>query len=173
MNMQKNSTYHKIEKLLNNMIAVELLPKEIQNFFLDVKNGKTFKFKKLIKILVSKEEYLNTFNKFSSVGVLKFKKGDENVFLQVLLKLKVKSLDNNFKSFPFQQNPIQIGFFNRKNFDVKIDGLFLDVTQSYLKKETQINSLILAKYIHDIKSPLFLLERMVISYRDYLKKLFR
>ena len=39
--------------------------------------------------------------------------------------------------------------------------IYQDVTQSFLKKETQLNSIVLLKYIKDLKLPLDLLERIV------------
>jgi signal transduction histidine kinase len=164
-----------IEEILKNLYLVEPLPKEVQNYFLNSKNKQNFKFKKLIRVLNNKENK-NCFKKFANVGVIKMRNDTtkEDIYIQCFLKIRIKnnytdksylrSTDINSdekKSWEKEDNE----FFD-EGIDVRIEGIFLEVTQNYLKKETQLNSYILSKYIHDIKTPLFILEQLTTTHKS-------
>jgi signal transduction histidine kinase/CheY-like chemotaxis protein len=166
------SNFKKIQELMKNLISVDSIPKEIETYMNESKNKKNFKFKNLLKIVASKEEFKETFKKLQPIGVIKLMSADdsEENYYQVFLKIKIKeSLKNGITPDNIDRDDY-LNSLSYKGFDVKFEGLFLDITQFHIKKQVQANSLILAKYIHDIKSPLVLLDQMVKNYNKFLKK---
>jgi signal transduction histidine kinase/CheY-like chemotaxis protein len=166
------SNFKKIQELMKNLISVDSIPKEIETYMNESKNKKNFKFKNLLKIVASKEEFKETFKKLQPIGVIKLMSADnsEENYYQVFLKIKIKeSLKNGITPDNIDREDY-LNSLSYKGFDVKFEGLFLDITQFHIKKQVQANSLILAKYIHDVKSPLVLLDQMVKNYNKFLKK---
>lgn len=182
----------KIEHIMGKLISFDNMNfPAVERYFMESIRDGNFKFKTLVKIIknyqnlssntsrstlnftdnTSNNSFFpeNTFKKFTSIGILKI----EDAYLQLFLKIKFCN-DKNSKKFQQDENESKTSNEDIDNCDlenVKVEGLFLDVTQSHLKKETQTNSLILAKYIHDLKSPLILLEKLVKNYKNKINKI--
>ncbi len=154
-----------IERVMKNLISIECFCKEIENYLIISRNKKNFKFKKLIKILVSNEDNKHHFKKFTNVGILCLKNNQgEESFLKLFLKIKTKKIRKmtNDSDMELEDKALI------KNYYVGIEGIFFDVTQSFIKKETQLNSIVLSKYINDIKSPLYLLQQIVNKFKYHM-----
>jgi signal transduction histidine kinase/CheY-like chemotaxis protein len=153
-------TIKKIEYLFKNLISLDTLPKEIETYLSETQFNNSFKFKKFIEI-VKKFEKLPAFENYMKIGVFKLRNHlKEESYFQLFLKIKIKTKnEGESKDSSF----IEENFLLEKE-NIKIEGIFMDVTQSFMKRQTQVNSLILSKSIHDIKSPLFLLKQVIKKY---------
>jgi hypothetical protein len=69
--LKKTFNLSSIEDLIRtSIVSVGLLTKDIQAYFTQCEYTNEFKFKKLLKIVNSKEEHKSFFKKFNNVGVI-------------------------------------------------------------------------------------------------------
>lgn len=103
------------------------------------------------------------------IGIFKLRNHlKEESYFQLYLKIRNKSKNEDIN---FKDNFIDEKIFLLNKENIQIEGIFMDVSQSFMKRQTQINSLILYKSIHDIKSPLFLLKQVIENYKSYNRRI--
>jgi signal transduction histidine kinase/CheY-like chemotaxis protein len=155
--------FSNIENLFKYLISLDDLPKDMQTYLQH--NFKTFRMKKFIEIMkksdinLEKENYGKSLLDFRKIGIIKLKNAfQEDSYFQIFLKVKI--------------GPQKTNILKTDKEMIKIEGILHDVTVAFLKKQTQTNSLILSKYIHEIKSPLFLLKQVIKEYKKQNAELY-
>jgi len=83
------------------------------------------------------------------------------LYLKIKIKKKRKEVSNNFLLFMNESEFKETDSLKKRPSDVTIEGIFLDITQSYLKKESLVNSSFFSKYIADIKISLCLFDQIL------------
>jgi hypothetical protein len=162
-------TIKQIEKVFQHVVMVEHINPEIEDYFSEsiIKNNQPFKFKKFISLLKKNEHELVKYYKFSNFAIFKLKSElNDDFYVQLFLKIKIKEVKREpEKSIMFFLGDSEYeksdSFKHQSYTNVKIEGIFLDVTQSYLKKEAQVNSSLMIKYMQDLKIPLCLLDQII------------
>jgi len=183
-------TIKQIEKVFQHVVMVEHINPEIEDYFSEsiIKNKQPFKFKKFISLLKKNDRELVKFSKFSNVAIFKLKSElNEDFYVQLFLKIKIKEVKKEpQKSIMFFLGDTECeksdSYIYGSYINVKIEGIFLDVTQSYLKKEAQVNSSLMIKYMQDLKIPMCLLDQIIniskknppyqINYPNEIDKIF-
>jgi signal transduction histidine kinase len=142
------------EIFFNHLIELDKIPPCLRDYIKKSILNKSFSLEQFLSIFKRNEGSIEFFQKFNPVGVFYYKDKETNEKTYLKFYLKINS-DKDLK------NDILV---NEANFEF----LFYDISQLYLKTQNYKNSLLLAKLIHDLKSPLFLLNKMIKHFESKL-----
>lgn len=151
LNMSHN--IQSIEELFNCYHSGEDIPSALDQYLTKVSSLNSFGFRKLEEFITKDSALVEYFKKPSSCGLFKFRNKftNEESYMKIFLRFEIKNKGKE-----------------KINRTVTIEGLFYDDSQNYQRNENKFNAMILSKYIHDFKSPIFLMNELINRYLQSL-----
>lgn len=147
---EENYSIKNLDSIVAFPKSIEGIPEVLNNYFHSFKDNQKLHFENLINFIITDNSLIKYYSQHASIGLYKIKKSEtEETIIKIYIKLKCK----------------QDSSYNNNN-EIIVEGIVNDVSQYFLKSENQYNSLVLAKYIHDFKSPIFLLNEILNKHNN-------